>query len=522
MTQSYDVIVIGSGIGGLTAALASARAGASVLMLEAGQQLGGYLNPFRRGKFQFDPGLHYLGEAGPDQRFRRLLDKLGLQSLVFQELDPEGFDQYVFPDYQIRLGRGLDRFHAQLAQDFPAERAGLARFFRLLARVNNTLRTIMRIKGPLTLWKALPYLPTWLRWGNATLAEILAAHFRDPNLKAALAAPCGDIGVPPARVHGLIHLNLLLHYGTGGYFPKGGTAAMRDAFVDQLRLCGAEMRRNARVLAIETQAGRVSGVRIEGERFTAPVVISNAQAEQTYSMVDEHLLPGSLKTRLANLEQSPGSCCLFLGVTAQCDTSPVADRNIWHYDSNDIDALYRPIDQGCLPDGSAFFLSVPSHKDPGGHHAPPGHQAVELVTLARCAPFERWMETSSMKRGDAYRDLKRALSERLIAAAEPYLPGLSGAIVCQEVSTPLTNAHFVGTDEGNIYGPAQTPRQSGNGRFSMRSPIGGLYLCGASVISAGILPCAATGYWAASAALAQLAKRHSFQVGAPRQPQLES
>jgi len=132
----YDAIIIGSGAGGLSAALKLARSNYSIILLEAMPSFGGYLNPFYRKGYTFDTGLHYLGELGREDRFWRLLDELGLhESIKFIELNPDGFDRYVFPDYELRVCKGKNRFIERLIRDFPREEHGIHEFFTVFQKL---------------------------------------------------------------------------------------------------------------------------------------------------------------------------------------------------------------------------------------------------------------------------------------------------------------------------------------------------------------------------------------------------
>jgi len=500
MTERYDVIVIGSGIGGLVAALTCARAGRSVLVLEAGKQFGGYTNPFARKRFHFDPGIHYIGECQPGGSFRRLLDRLGLEHVSFTELDPEGFDHYVFPDYEVKNCVGLDRFRDRLASDFPRETDGLDRFFRLLRDVDFTLKTSRRIDGPKSVVGLLGRAPGVLRWGRASLEECLEHHFDDPRLRAALAGPVGDLGLPPSRLSALMHLGLLCHYAGGAFFPSGGSGGLRDAFVGALKREGAVLKRNARVASILHEGGRVSAVRTaDGVEYRSTQVISNAQASSTYAMVGLQDLSSRLQRKVERTEHSYASICIFLGVDGDLPTEHVGSSNIWNYSSTDIDAAFE--DMSDFRHNGAYFLTVPTRKDPEGKLAPEGMQTVEMVTLCRHERYAPWFDGKTMKRGEDYEALKEDIADVYLERAEKHLPGLRDHIVLREVATPATNYSYTLSPNGNIYGPAHTVGQTMPFRFNVRTPIDGLYLCGASVISAGIVPCASSGRMAGKLAL---------------------
>ncbi|MCA9519906.1 MAG: NAD(P)/FAD-dependent oxidoreductase [Myxococcales bacterium] len=501
--ERYDVITIGSGIGGLTAALTCARQGRSVLVLEAKKQFGGFCNPFARKKFWFDTGIHYVGEAGPGQPLHRHFERLGLlDELQFRELDPNGFDRYVFPNYEVAMCKGIDAYCERLTRDFPHEARGLRRFFDLVTEVAQTLGALTKISGPLDALRLAPRFPTLIKYHRATFSRILDDFVRDPTLRAALAGPGGDIGLPPSQASGLVMIGVLAHFLGGAYFPVGGTKGVRDAYVKLLEAHGATLKRNSPVAKILTRSGHVVGVRtVAGDEFEAPIVISNASAVTTLgTLLGSEKLSRRTRNKVARSTYSLGSICVFVGTDLQPQEAGLSDANVWHYPSIDIDALYQPALDGRLGGDLPFFMTVPTLKDPGTH-APAGKHTVELITFAPYAPFERWADQPTLKRDAAYKALKQQLGERLLERAERYLPGLRQHIEVLEVATPLTNRSYVDAPAGSIYGMDHTPAQIGLGRFGASGPVDGLYLCGADAMGAGIATCVASGQMAANAAL---------------------
>jgi all-trans-retinol 13,14-reductase len=516
MDQSdiFDAIVIGSGVGGLAAALTIANGERRVLVLEAGKQLGGYLNPFKRGRYEFDPGLHYIGECGPGQTFDAMLSKLGIRDAIrFRELSPDGIDRIELPGYAVSMPRGADVFHERLARDFPSERRGLERFFKLLQSFHDGVSFALAPDGPR--WSLLPralrFAPSLVRYLKATYAELLANYVRDPLLKCVLAAQGGDVGLPPSRSSALIAMGVLDHYLSGAYFPVGGSRALRDVFANRIASLGGVLKRNRPVKRIDVKDGRVQGVVCEnGETYCAPVVVSNADASITLrSLVGREHLPRRALERAARFRPSLASICLFMGTDVDVRAAGMTDANIWHYGSIDQDEFYDPmLLRKELPEKDFFFLSSPTLKDPETHHgAPEGRYSLELVTLCPFEPFEEWGGTATMKRGDAYKAKKSAIAERFLHAMDRYVPGAKDRLEVCEIATPLTSVSFAAAPRGAIYGPDHAPDQIGPFRFSPSSPIQNLFLCGASVGGGGIVPSGLSGYKAGSLALSALKGR---------------
>ncbi len=494
--RRFDVIVIGSGIGGLTAALTVARKQRSVLVLEAGKQFGGYTNPFKRRAYSFDPGLHYIGECGPGGLFSRLVEGLGLDDLRFRELSPDGFDRLVFPGYEVKMPRGAERYHERLLRDFPHEKKGLERFFEILRDFKGAISALDKIRGPGSALKAAPHLPFLLKYVRATYKDLLDPIIKDPLLKAVLSAQGGDYGLPPGKASAMIGLGLIDHYLGGAYFPIGGSRAVRDAFVKGIEANGGVMKRNHAVERIHVSNGKVTGVRCKnGEEFQAETVISNADAGVTYrEMIGVEHLSSSMRKKVDQTQLSLASICLFIGVEGDVAKDGMTDANIWHYPSIDLDRGYEPLARGEMPPEDFFFLSSPSLKDPESpDKAPPGHSTLELVTLVPYAPFTRWAGTKTMKRGSSYEAMKDKLADRYLRCVERYVPKVREQIKVLEVATPLTNVSFAAAPEGNIYGPDYTPDQMGPWRYAPKGEVGGLYLCGSSTLGAGIVPAALSG-----------------------------
>lgn len=508
--------MIGTGAGGLSAAAHLARQGFDVLALDQADRLGGFLAPFCVNGYTFDPGLHYVGQARRGQLLDRVLGELGIDvERLFLELDPDGFDVYRFPDLEVRMCRGLERYRDRLVEHFPRDRAGLFKLFDLVARMRDLGRTSRDPKHRLRALAALRHVPSVMRWSRASFGQLLQSLIMDRRARAVVAAACGDAGLPPSRLSALLGLGLLAHYSDGAFFPRGGGAALCDALVASARARGARFRTDADVAEILVRDGAVQGVRLaNGERIPAEVVISDADPKVTFgTLLDPSALPGRLVRKIQRTTPSLATLIVFLGLKRDLAAHGLGAFNVWQYPSWDLDAVYAPLLAGELPGEMAYFLSSGTLRDDSGMLAPQGCSTLQIVTPAPWQPFARWAATAPGQRGEDYRELRERLAAQLLRAVDRHWPGLVGDVEVQRISTPLSNADYARAVQGGIYGPAQTPEQSFRHRFGTRTPVSGLYLAGAGALGGGVAICLLSGRSAAKLAARQTAERRAPAAG---------
>jgi all-trans-retinol 13,14-reductase len=508
----YQAIVIGSGAGGLSSALSLSRNGFSVLLLEAMPSFGGYLNPFSRKPYKFDPGLHYLGELGKGEQFWSLLDTLGIVDKVrFIELDPEGFDRYVFGDYEFRLCKGKERFKEKLLKAFPKEERGITRFLEVSDKIAKAMQASMSMAGGfLAMLGFLLKHPVMLKYSRIPYQKLLDEVTSDKRLQAVLSGYSGTYGLPPQRASIIISMLVLNHFLTGAYYPQGGSGTFRDAFLDALRNHGTEMKNNTRVERVDKKGKEFSVKTESGQTYTTRVVISDADPTITLGkLINPQIVPSKIRKKVQLLRPSAGAFSAFIGTDLDLPSLGISNANIHHHEDFDVNRLYETMTAPSLQEAVPFFfLTSPSVKDPQGGHAPPGQHTIEIFTGISYSVFEKWRSSPSMKRGEEYDILKERIGKRLVKAAEKYIPNLSEHLEHVEYATPLSNEYWVNAVKGGNYGPEETPDQMGPGRFSsFTAGIEGLFLVGAGTLGGGIMACVASGLLAGEKAAGLLGSK---------------
>jgi len=473
MTPKYDVIVIGAGLGGLSAATMLARNGLGVLLLERHNVPGGYATSFVRGRYEFEIALHELSGIGPPERpasLYRYLDDLGVADKV-EFIRLPNLYRAVFPDLDITLPVGQEAFEAKLCHTFPHEAKGIRRFMQRVFDLRGDFIKIARQRGagnPLTMPLRLPhffrYLPT--TWGS-----VLNRDVRDPRARALLSQYWGYYGLPPSKVSFLYFaMGLATYVKQGPVFPKGRSQALSNAFLATFEELGGEARMNCGAQQITTANGRVTGVITdEGQEIAADWIVSNADPITTCrDLIGRDKVPSSFFTRLQSSEVAASTVNVYLGVARSLEELGLTEHEIFINPDDDFDRHARGMRVIAPPEA----ISVTCYNAVYPEVSPPGTSVVVLTALMYGEP---WVEVPPVE----YVETKNRIGDAMIRQAETIAPGLREYAEVVEVSTPLTNMHYAGTMGGSIYGFSQPPRDNVVWRMGHRGPLDGLTFAGA-------------------------------------------
>jgi all-trans-retinol 13,14-reductase len=497
----WDTVVIGSGIGGMSAAVTLARNGQRVLVLEQHYLPGGWTQSFTLNHLRFSPGVHYIGDLHAGGGVRRVLEGLGVTGdLEFMQLNTDAYDHLIVGGERFDVPSGFDRYFDRLVRRFPAEREGLTEYFAALRGLTRDVQACEKLMSfPQIL--TMPFrAPKLLRYGFASLKPLLDRTIRDPLLRGFLVAPCGNHGLAPARASLPAHAVMAEHYYNGGWYPRGGAGAIPRAMIRQLRRLGGNIRTRARVAGINVHKGAATGVVLDtGERIDAGAVISNVDPAITYGRLLKDGAGAAERKRAKKMEYSISMVSLFCGVDLDLRARGLDSGNYWWFRTRDVDGAYERLERELPGDEvEGLFLTVTTLKNPEEFR---GLHTLEIFTYVPYAPFEKWRGLPQGERGAEYERLKASLARKLLRAAENVVPGLHSGLRFLDIGTPVTNEFYCESHRGSALGTAKTPFQLGPFSFQARSSVDRLFNCGASTLSHGVGGAAFSGVLAAQALL---------------------
>jgi phytoene dehydrogenase-like protein/intracellular septation protein A len=485
--NEHDVIVIGSGIGGLSAAALLAKRGLKVAVFEQHYLPGGFCTSWERKvippsssphddgrksaerwRYVFDAGVHDISGLGERGGIRSLLRMLDIKNAIEWKLNEQ---EYFIGETHFKIPHDGDEFICQLGERFPDEAENIRRFFDEIRNILREMYVDMEKtggapRGPDNIKDMLAYPKTHphaYQWMDKPFVEMLDEFFRDRRVKDMLAALTGYLSDNPTSLTVGSMAPILGYYFDGGYYPAGGSQALPDALVNVIEKHNGKVFLRTPVQRIIVEKERAVGVELKnGQIQRAKVILSNADTHKTFlELIGRAHLPSDFAHTIESLKPSTSAFIVFLGMDIVPNIAPIT----------------------MLDD---IGIMVPSKVD--ASLAPAGHASVTLLKLLPETEFAQWDRKAA-----GYSQRKHQFAERMIASAEEIIPGLRQHITYRQEGSPATFARYAWTTHGSIYGPA-----TGQKRLTIKTPIRNLYVTGAGVMGGGVEAAVIAGIHAAN------------------------
>ena len=513
--NDVDVIVIGSGIGGLSTASILSKAGKKVIVLEAHKAAGGNLHTFSRknvgrgmdveGKdvvtFPFEAGIHYLGDLSENSPLKVLLDKLCDKKLELDRLD-ENYDRIVVLDTktgqvvkQMEMQAGRQNYENCLKREFPNEIQAIDKYLDILDKAKESsesytvLVTFMKLL-PVWLANLSKYLfaSKYVHDVSTTMKSVVDSVTSNKTLQTCLLYFGGDYGIQPRDAPLYVHSTIQRHYMEGAYFPKHGASDIVESMTNVIKKSGGDVFTKAMVESIIIKNGKAVGVKLQnGSTINAPIIVSNAGQFNTFNKLiqEKDVLKYGLQP-LQAYKPSAQLSCVFLGYEDNIEQLGLKYQNCWIATSDDMDGQrdrYMSCEGNLDPQNGVdipfIFVSIKPQKK-GSY--------ITICYESNYEWFKDWEHQRVKKRSTDYYDLKSQHTDRVMEIFTKAFPQLANKHCSLSSSTPLTNQYYLNSRFGECYGNRMDKDRLLNMSIGRpQTPIEGLLMSGQDILSLGVV-----------------------------------
>ena len=502
----YDTILIGSGMGCLAAGACLAKEGQKVLLLERHYTAGGYTHVFKRRGYEWDVGIHYIGEVNREKGvLKKLFDYVTDGELKWADMG-EVYDRIVIGDKTYDFKKGVENYKNELKRHFPEEAKAIDDYEDLVFQVSKDSRSYFAQKAMPKVMQSLmggKMRKPYLKYATRSTLSVMKELTDNEELIKVLTGQYGDYGLPPGRSSFVMQASISKHYFHGGCFPIGGSSRIVETVDPIIEAAGGTILTNAEVKQVLVSGGKATGVELKGgKQFTADRVVSGTGIVNTYTKLlsKDLVAKHHFDKQLQKVTPSAAHVCLYIGLNGSPEELKLPKANYWVYPEDlDHDAAVARYEKDLNAPFPVVYISFPAAKDPSWPERYPGKSTIDIITVMPFDIFQEWEGTRWKKRGEDYEELKEKFAQRLLTELYRLEPQLEGKVDCYELSSPITTRHFMNYDRGELYGIDHDPSRYEQKFLQPRTPIKNFYLTGQDVVTAGVAGALFAGFLTASA-----------------------
>jgi len=505
ISGEFDAIIIGSGMGGLSAASVLAQQNKRVLLLEQNNVIGGMTQAYSRKGYRWTVGMHYIGEVGTTQAVGwKLFNYVAGGGLQWMPM-PNIFNRMSIGDQHYEIPTGAEAYSNLLKEHFPHEAEGIDQYMALIVKAAKSsagyfAQKAMPSEAADAVYDAM--CSTFHQYSDRLTIDVLSELIGDPELIAVICANWGDYSLEPTRSSFAMHCMLAKHYMNGAYYPVGGGMAFSKLMAPIIEQAGGMLLHSAEVSEILVEDGIAKGVRLDsGEEIRCSVIISNAGVQNTFA----RLLPEQV-SRQAGLDQllekvtdTYAVVGINIGFNQSAESLGFTPANVWSHPTNNLQANLDAHREDFNAPFPWTFITFPSTKDASWDQEFPNKATVEMYAYTNYDHFKEWAGTRWMKRGDGYLAMKENIRERLLEELFRHAPKAREAVDYVEVSTPLSYETFAKRERGGFMGIESSPQRFQQKWLRAQTPIKGLYITGQDLATDGVIGALVGGVLCASA-----------------------